>query len=71
MIAAAANASGSYQTGGKIDAATFDREEILAQASKFLSPTQLAALASDTQGGPLLALVKQFYQSAASGSPRQ
>lgn len=71
LIAVAASASGSYQTGGKIDAATFDREEVLVQASKFLSPTQLAALASDTEGGPFLALVKQFYQSAASGSPRQ
>jgi len=69
LITVAANASGSYQAGGKIDPATFDREEVLAQASNFLSPTQLAALASDTAGAPLQALVKQFYQSAASGPP--
>jgi hypothetical protein len=57
-----ANASTSYQAGGKAEPATIDWSRVMEQAQGFLTPPQFSALKADAQLPQISLLMKQFYQ---------
>jgi hypothetical protein len=62
-----ANASTTYQSGGKATPANVDWPRVLEEAKGFLAPTQVSALNANAQLPQLMTLVQQFYQQ--QGAP--
>jgi hypothetical protein len=61
-----ANASSSYQDGGKATLKTVDWDQVMAQAQGVLSAQQIAAMSAEAQLGKLGPLITQFRQSNPS-----
>jgi RNA polymerase sigma factor (sigma-70 family) len=59
-----ANASSSYQGGGKASPNTVDWDQVMVQAQGVLSAQQIAAISAEAQLGKLMPLVAQFRQSS-------
>jgi hypothetical protein len=63
LLAILANASSSYQDGGKASPKTVNWDQVMAQAQDVLSAQQIAAISAEAQLGKLWPLLAQFQQS--------